>query len=138
MPISEREWREWRALRSLAAPGPQTVRTVYRCAFPALLDECDALTERVKVLEALLGRAIKYAREDRATTPRTTRLARVLREAESALTPPPDAKGSREVESWHLPREQAAQDGKHVVVIEEPTAPPPPESPPRADEPAKP
>jgi len=41
--ITESEWREWKSLRSLASPGPATIHTVYRVAFPALLDEVESL-----------------------------------------------------------------------------------------------
>jgi hypothetical protein len=41
---------------------------------------CDA--DRLAEATALLARIVKYAREDRATTPRVTRLARVLAEVE--------------------------------------------------------
>lgn len=44
------------------------------------------LNERVRVLEELLGRVIKYAREDKAVTPGFTRLARVVDEAFAALS----------------------------------------------------
>lgn len=40
-------------------------------------------------VEALLARIVKYAHEDRAMTPGTTRLARALEEAEAALKDPP-------------------------------------------------
>jgi diadenosine tetraphosphate (Ap4A) HIT family hydrolase len=44
------------------------------------------LAARVAKLEGLLGRAVKYAREDRMRTPGTTRLARLLEEASAALS----------------------------------------------------
>jgi predicted nucleic acid-binding Zn-ribbon protein len=50
-----------------------------------MVEEIRQLRARVKELEELLGRAVKYAREDRAVTPGVTRLARVLAEAETAL-----------------------------------------------------
>lgn len=57
---TERELREWRSLRSLSAPGPNTLTIAYRVAFPVLLDEYDRLTaesctlrERVRELERL-------------------------------------------------------------------------------------
>lgn len=49
-----------------------------RTAVPALLDE----NERLRVL---LARAVKYAHEDRAKTPGSTRLARALDEARALL-----------------------------------------------------
>ncbi len=40
IPVTDRELREWNKLPlPLAAPGPETLTTVYRAAFPALLDE---------------------------------------------------------------------------------------------------
>ena len=44
-PPSRHELQHWRSLRSLAAPGPETLKTVYRVAFPTLLDEFDYLTK---------------------------------------------------------------------------------------------
>lgn len=52
--------------------------------------------ERTKKACELLARVVKYAREDRARTPRSTRLARVLVEAERFLS---DESASGEVEA---------------------------------------
>jgi hypothetical protein len=68
-PPSPVELREWRALRSLAQPGPETLRTVYRIAFPTLLDEFDRLTREnagfrsaLDSANALIGEAADEAK----------------------------------------------------------------------------
>jgi hypothetical protein len=52
-------------------------------------EQLDAAHERIGTLLVLLGRIVKYAREDRATTPGYTRLARALAEAEKLLSASP-------------------------------------------------
>lgn len=56
-PPNASELREWRALRSLAQPGPETLRTVYRVAFPTLFDEFDRLTQENAGLRSALDAA---------------------------------------------------------------------------------
>jgi hypothetical protein len=48
--ITDAEIREWTRLRSLPSPGPETLRTVYRVALPALLDEVVRQREAVHTL----------------------------------------------------------------------------------------
>jgi hypothetical protein len=49
----------------------------------------DAANRETRAAKALLARIVKYATEDRASTPGTTRLARVLSEAEAYLSGQP-------------------------------------------------
>jgi hypothetical protein len=51
----------------------------------------DAANRETRAANALLARIVKYATEDRAITPGTTRLARVLSEAEAHLANEPAA-----------------------------------------------
>jgi hypothetical protein len=53
------------------------------------LERAEAAEQKLAAANALLGRIVKYAVEDRAITPGTTRLARVLSEAEAHLANQP-------------------------------------------------
>lgn len=60
-PPTRSELNHWRSLRSLAAPGPETLKTVYRIAFPVLLDEYDYLTkENIELRTRLRDDARRY------------------------------------------------------------------------------
>lgn len=58
----------------------------------------DASEQKLAAANALLARIVKYATEDRASTPGTTRLARALSEAEAHLSGQPTAPGPTEAE----------------------------------------
>lgn len=55
-----------------------------------------AAEQKLAAANALLARIVKYATEDRATTPGTTRLARALVEAETRLAGQPAAPARQE------------------------------------------
>lgn len=94
---AERERDEARELVDLARTNSHTLGRIIREQIAAL----SAAERRAAEAEALIGRIVKYAREDRARTPGTTRLARALDEADQLLAlrsrPQPAATSSGDV-----------------------------------------
>jgi hypothetical protein len=55
-PPTKAELTYWTSLRSLAAPGPETLATVYRVAFPTLLEHTDRQARDLERLKAALAK----------------------------------------------------------------------------------
>lgn len=104
-PVPKRFLRPATAQREVAVPRVRTriqgldleLQTLRANIVALDLEEPLAQQKRLAEATALLSRIVKYAREDRATTPRATRLARALAEAETLLsaTPSPPAEPAR-------------------------------------------
>lgn len=78
-PPTDKELREWESLRSLPHPGPETVRTVYRVAFPVLLDEVQRLrAENHKLRDGLR----RHDEVEADLQSRVEEVGRLLREVE--------------------------------------------------------
>ncbi len=81
----------------------------------ARADAAKQFEERMALVD-LLGRIVKYAREDRAHTPGTTRLARALAEAEKLLSATAAPAAPVRVHTW-CPK----CDLKHIDALDEAT-----------------
>lgn len=79
---SKDELRDWRSLRSLAAPGPDTLKTVYRVAFPVLLDAFATLESSLAAANARIAELEKSLLTQRRAF--EAEIAAVTRDANAA------------------------------------------------------